>query len=349
MQKALAIKLQHDIKSYVHTALPLCIILSDEDKEEWFMEMFINTVTYNPSNYLMFDFTENEIFFKNVLDVKNLSFSESSSIDIIQFIIDSINFESYVGIYVDEYYLEGKNSFNSSHYVRMMIIYGYDKKKKEFLCIGFSKTSNQKGQVFNFDAIAIERYDFDSVCTAFDSAKINYKDYAPWADKSFLVKFSKKLESKHRFDINKFMSKLRDYLKSNVDPQLIIGAPISFGISNYDDIVRCIDTINEKDNMAIDFRCFYFILEHKRNIYKRLQYVVEKYRLEGRIIELTEQYEKKVVLLCNAIFMNYVGFLLKRSLPENLYKFKNSIEKLKKEEKFLLEEIYTLLENHFSL
>ncbi|MBF0441464.1 MAG: hypothetical protein HQK54_06135 [Oligoflexales bacterium] len=345
MKKSLKIALQREINIYVHNSLPLCIILADRKKYEWFMENFVNITQYE-MNPEMLDFAEESDFWSDVLDVEAKRVSETEDENIIDLIVEAVNRDSYLGIYVDEYFLRNKNSYNILHYVRMLIAYGYDLEKNQILCVGYASASNIPGQNHEFDRVSFENYDFASFREACRMARAHYRETAPWAENGYRFTFSEKPGFKHEFDIVRFLENLEDYLfsraPSSKDPE-----KTNYGINVYDGLLEYIDSKWTKDVPKLDFRCFYFLLEHKKNLHKRLCFVADKYQIGGVIRDYIKQYENDVLKKCNSIHLNFIKSLIRNEAMQFLDRLKKNLDKVEKAEVYILVKIYSLLKRRF--
>ena len=204
----LKIKVQRDITTYLHRSLPLCAILACEDYYPWYYQHYLQIFSIKYGNgFCRAEFLEPKNNFSEVFDETYIPFSEmESSQSIIEFITDKIDLGYYVTVYVDEYHLPGKSSYNTSHFVHPSLIYGYDNKDKKLMAIGF-------------DAEGIFReltFDYYSFTRAYEDGKHYYREFAPWAEMEAVQLLKpKRLEKKYNFIAEKFMDEIGCHLKSS--------------------------------------------------------------------------------------------------------------------------------------
>jgi uncharacterized coiled-coil protein SlyX len=118
---------------------------------------------------------------------------------------------------------------------------------------------------------------------------------------------------------------------------------VGYGYAVYDEVVRNLKNILNKQ-IAIDYVVFHFLAEHKRGIFNRLRYVGSRFRIDGVLREMIEEYypivEQFEAIRLQSLEMKYVvdssGLLnLSKVIAETI----EQINSTQAQERILLEEI----------
>lgn len=289
----LKVVMQREITTYLHRSLPLCVILAYEKYLPWYYSDFIQVFSHtNEMGFVELNYLEPRDCYGEIVDLVCLGYHLLSiKENIIDFIIENINLGYYLIINVDEYYLPVKHAYKTEHYVHSSLIYGYDNQKQQLKAIGFDNE-------YIFTNII---FDYNQFSEAYENAKIYYKDSAPWCGWSAvqLIK-PKNIQVEYPFIIERFLNELKSYLFSIGDNARLysfeyLGSQADFGFQVYDVIIRNLENLL-KGKFTLDYRAIHLISEHKKCMYDRLEYVITRNKLSGKIVELLEAYTEVVDL-----------------------------------------------------
>lgn len=290
-KKELKINFQQDITVYLYRALPLYVILSDKRLHNWYYERFINIYSQKDNNgFVTLDFVEYWCPYKGFIIENCLGYKLLENIpSIIDFVIERINSDFYIIINVDEYYLPEKSNYKKKHFVHESMIYGYDNSQKRVMALGYNAEGILNKITFSYDDLIV----------AFENGKKYYKWTAPWAENSAVqtIKLND-YKSDYPFEIGRFLKELRDYINSTADSErayclLIPTERLKFGFDIYDSVIDSLKNLYD-GQITIDYRAIHLLYEHKKLIHDRLEFVISKFGLTGRIVELSGEYQKIV-------------------------------------------------------
>lgn len=290
-RKELQINLQKEITCYFYHSLPLCIILSENKLYDWFylhyIQLVLTTAAHNDGNTGVFlDFLEGhnyDVWHNSNEVLKRIyvrdGFFIKNRINILDVVINGINNQHYLIVFLDEYYLPDKANYKKHHFMHESLIYGYDNEKKEILSIAFDKNN-----IFNKI-----RYSYSDFCQAF-KAKLDYdleNEYGFSYANVTLYKIND-LIKENIFSIKRFSYQLYKYLFSisdiidryyfdAIDGKFSTEArTYSFGFDIYDQVIKSLYYSIEKCTL-LDYTIFHLLSEHKKGLYNRLQYILSKY------------------------------------------------------------------------
>jgi hypothetical protein len=351
--KELKVECINEDRAYLNN-LHLCYLLTNKNLLPWYYQHYIQTITWLPeggSNYTEYGYEFlSELIEPTLLDYEFMN----KETNILEFVINKINSGFYIIINLDEFYLPQKSSYGTRHFVHPALVYGYDNVNFKMKAIGFDSLS----------AINKIEFGYDAFFKAFEKGKLYNMNGAEGKPAVFLIKL-KEYEHEYPFDIKKFLRELHDYIFSEFDPakeyfykEVYKKTAVRFGFDAYDVLINSLKVTYENTEL-IEYSSFHFIWEHKKGIYKRLEYVALKYNIAGRFIELLNEYESIVkladkarhVLLKNIMSKSDKGKLhLKIQLDEILYKKLTDILKIMRDmESRILLNVYRYLKfNLFS-
>ncbi|WP_031341896.1 non-ribosomal peptide synthetase [Ruminiclostridium papyrosolvens] len=352
----LKIKAQRDITTYLHRSLPLCAILADEENYPWYYQHYLQIFSVKYSNgFCRAEFLEPKNNFSEIFDETYIPFSEmENNKSIIEFIVNKIDLGYYVTVYVDEYHLPEKASYNKSHFVHPSLIYGYDNKEKKLMSIGFDT-----------DGIFRElTFDYNLFTEAYEDGKQHYKEFAPWAEMEALQLLKpKRLDKKYNFAEEKFISEIGCHLQSSgtngsrvnsliSQEELQSISEIKFGMDVYDVVLEALQTLSP-NMITIDYRTLHLLYEHKKCIYERLRYVSENRKVD--ISGLLEEYSDLIASLNTVrlkfydlehMFTTGIGLddVSQQELMEKVMAMIDMIMAAKNQESDLLGNIYKIIQ-----
>ncbi len=320
--KKLKINLQREITTYLHRSLPLCAILSCEENYKWFYQHYIEvfSITYQ-NGFSRLEFLEEKNNYDDVFEEVFLKFGEVP--DILQFIKNKIDSGIYVSVHIDEYCLPQKGSYGKNHFVHPSLIYGYDSIQKKLMAIGFDSE-----MIFNEIT-----FDFNDFVEAYESAKVHYGVFAPWAKtEAVQLLIPREFDKEYKLDLKSVLVSINNYLTSSPVNSDKIAKLVSqdemqnfgelrYGADVYDvivqsleklgsDIMKGLDVQNiieqcrekaEADIMpSMDYRSMHLLYEHKKCIYNRIVYVMDSYGSTEVLSLLAEKYLKIIEKLNTA-------------------------------------------------
>ena len=171
---------------------------------------------------------------------------------ICEVLIHAIRQGYYVECALDEQYVPDTKAFNKYHYDHKSLFFGYDQEQSEFHLMGY----NQNGYYLH------KTLPFDTVERAYRSADRSW-------DIIFLRPFAP--DRSYEFNIPLFTQLVSDYLEGYdtvsryaFNPQ---GPERIYGIKTYDKIIEKMERVLD------DVRVFHFILEHKKIMLSRLEFM----------------------------------------------------------------------------
>lgn len=323
--KKLKMKPQREVTTYLHRSLPLCAILSHDHYYPWFYQHYIQvfSITYQ-NGFSRLEFLEPKSNFEDIFEEMYLTYEGiEDGRDIVGFIKNKIDSGFYVSIYVDEYYLPQKGSYKKHHFVHPSLLYGYDENNKRFLAVGFDSE-------MIFGAIA---FDYDVFKEAYEGARLNYKQSAPWAEtEAVQLLRPKEILRPCEFDIKRFLEELYNYMNSSgTDSSRIeklipldemnMCSDFKYGLSVHDvifhslkklgdDIMRGLDVQNiieqcMEKNVAdimptMDYRSMHLMYEHKKCLHDRFIFITKAFGTSDNLQVLLGEYLKLIEKLNTA-------------------------------------------------
>lgn len=362
-KKQLEINLQDEITSYCHHAIPLCVVLSDEKFYPWLCSHFtqIHGMT-TETGYLIMDFTEHWAPYRLFTEQKFLGYLELEGVtDIIQFVKNEIDHDTYVSLYVDEYYLSQKESYMQQHYVHPSLIYGYNDETRTFQAAGYNEDSVFTGITFDYDAFAL----------AYIEGKNHYQESMPWIGNMIMELIKRKeYRKKYPFQYEQFMKNLGEYLQGKSNEEIVycqrVGTLFLGGKAGYEasaivygkdvqlELERHVRELFE-GKITFDYRPVHLLFEHKKSLYRTLTYIKENKVLSQGLIKLIERYKEVIdyaqqarfLYLDEAMEQKLVGIndytFLKKPDDTVIQKILDALEQVRNLEMELLPQIYDKL------
>jgi amino acid adenylation domain-containing protein len=342
---------QNEITTYLHRSLPLCAILANDNYIGWYYSNYIQIFSYRDAkDFLDINYLEPRDSFAEIADVICLGYHLLQGVEsIVDFIKEKIQLGYYLILNLDEYELSNKHDYRRNHYVHASIVYGYDDETRKVKGVGFDKSRLFTDLLF----------DYDELNKAYTSSKRHYLNYAPWCAWSAvqLIKL-KSPERQFPFSKRKFMEDLYSYLHSEPDEYRLYNFEydvnrVTFGMEVYETLVKELHNIL-RGEFHVDYRALHLLAEHKKCLYVRLNYVIEKNDLGSELIKKKEEFYQ-LVLKFDELRKQFLGqvfqeFNLQELSNEQkrvIENVSNEIMLLKEVEYKLLNEIYELLNRKF--
>lgn len=351
------IVLQNEVTSYLHWSLLLCFILENDRFRQWYYQHFIQLGSFLYSHVgssitkIMVDYLEHvEDTFRNSILLKHciiLGYDDLDKNDLNDILCYKLC-QGYFGVvYLDEYFLPGKRSYQKHHFVHPTLFYGFDSLRHRFMCIGYDS---------QYILVKYE-LDFDTVREAFISGAAHYKKGAVYAEKEVVQLYlPNKQGTPYIFDNRTFFSELTDYVfsRSNNEKLYLFQHcntleyrgihQQNVGLSVTDEVL-----LKLQEKMlgvdSIDYVAVHILAEHKRGIYNRLKYIYSQSGIPDKLGGEIDKYEKLVHQLEVARML-----FLRETLTDKgsqLHKIVHILESTRKtEEEVLIKIINSYHERH---
>lgn len=282
------------ITQHTFYAMPLSIIMRDEFLQSWVYQHFVQVYSSpinGPTIKMRLYYYDKEYAFEQLLSVKRLYQFENIK-EIIKFIIEYINNDFYVTIYMDGYFL--KERYTGKHYSIKVLIYGYDLKEKIFRVKGYNRNLI-----------------FTTYTITFDEMRESFLYYTQKTDSKlepFCIELINLKEKKEQeiFSLEKYKEQLGNYLNScNEKTEFLqenrsLDEFQSFGVKAYQDYEEYIEraVINRYRVPYHDFHLFH---EHRKLNLERFEYINLTF---GKNLDLKEYYD--VTKQCESLRLSYM-------------------------------------------
>lgn len=256
---------------------------------DWFKFQYI------PDDNIVFT---NRFFESRIIDSTNFYFNLSRK-EILNFIIQSINNNYYVDVFVDEFYLQNTLCYKTEHYPHEQLIYGYNLIKKEFKFLGIDKKGRVLKQSISFELFIESMFALqDDYFKQFQYDQIKFFPY---------FKLYKKKPEWIDFDIRIIVKQLKDYINGTDIFTLYatISPSISYlhkehkifsGINVYDSFANYINNLNSEELISTPFA--YALMEHVIIMKFRIQYIfkyAKKIFSNSKKKEIIEYFDKLIM------------------------------------------------------
>ena len=321
-----------DMTLYTHHALPLLIPFIGSQTEGWYMNNFIN-VFYRYEYPSFYDYTDYKCFYSGIMDIDTFTYSTALCFNTIDFFTECISSNKYIYAWVDQYYISATPFFEIKHDVHPILIYGYDSKRLVYHCKCFSV---ERG-VYSADVVMSEYHQALLKATELDM-HIN--------DDDVFCLFKIRKDIICEFSLESFVSELNDYATGRgkhkgtyfFKGENIVDSKYHYDLSCYGLKVTELlaNGLLAKHLRCFDYRVLHMVCENKKNILKRLQYIIARYanysisafnQCVDEYEQIADKYEKVRL------------FAMKKSISENhnLYNINYSEETARKLQLMLYE------------
>lgn len=206
------------------------------------------------------------------------------------FIIEVINHENYLFLYVDRYYLSVFSKFNRHHKEHELLVYGYNLEKNE---------------VYIADNLANGKFgkavcNFEEICDAY----WGIKDTMPDFETQFLV-IKQNTKINCELNMEQISLSLENMIESRHTLDLYNPQQHKFGFEALEYVREYTET-SFKQNHTIDIRPFHFMYEHIILMKRRVQYLFKAAQgMEVKsIVERLEVLENEYVHIRNLSIKN---------------------------------------------
>lgn len=248
--------------------LPLQAVFPDTDDAYWLYSHYIN-IYYCRSYFLQYT-DENAAFdLFDSITADFYQFGDSNRADTFQ---DAIRRGHYIYIWIDNFHNSTSRYYHNRyefHDVHPILIYGYDRGKGIYYCVGFDI---MKG--LTFDEIKIEE-----VHRAFESARI----YSQLTEPGNAGRFLKPRNFGERFPCaeTRFLKELFRYMHSFGDAEqlhLLFGGHHNRirGYYGLDVTRELIEGLQNSEYPHYDYRLFHLIVENKQHILRSIRFHIKE-------------------------------------------------------------------------
>lgn len=297
--KILDISLQHDINTMLFESLPLCIVLGKPNLQEWFFNHYINlyiTSAKNNDKYRYFKIRHTECsFYSNyskIDEVITTSLIESkvihSKINIVDFLKENINNDTYAIVFLNEWAIPHKPSYHKNHWYHESMVYGYDDNKGVLHCISF----DERHSFAKFEV------DYHSFWDGFQLVCHDASDIGAYQRYVRLLKASK---MQYTFDLHSFAHQLNHYINGTLDLVDIYNFDLidlsterddweyAIGYKVYDRLIDILEHYQDVTDEFLKYVNFHILFEHKRLMLKRLHFLNDRF-FSGKLHDIIGDY-----------------------------------------------------------
>lgn len=330
------------LTGYMEDAYSLTAAVAKECSYEWIYSNYIQLVFQDPERFDNQPVKFFKVSWKSgliwdadcpllICDTISRELMMENKIDIINFICNAIDKDQYVKVYLDEFYLPYRSSYQWRHLIHESLFFGYDNEKKQLYGLAYITDANGYG----FKEFSV---DMNNVKQAFERVPIMDS-----VQKNRIMCMSCNWEKFYEFDLQEVKETIYEYLHSfHTDLKFVsinnANSYYVFGLEIYEKIINYYMT-EECERTVIPLHIIY---EHKRLMYDRLKYMMEnEYITKDEV--LLNQYLKivKEAYLCKFL---YIKWSIKNNVTGN-GKFKDKITNLKNQDELLMKQIYQKIED----
>ena len=330
-RKVLAVELNPPIKGF--TVFSLSVLAINEAYLSWFYSQHIQlyfSKVHIQKGIPKIDFyrpPNNRLFPTPLLETRWLDRDLISIVneDIVQFVVKYIDKNYYVQLYLNEFYIPDRSSYNKKKNIHETLIHGYDLYDETFSIVGYNKMGQYVSSKLKFS-------DFKEAYMKID--------YSPnHMAKIGLLKY---INNRHyEFDINLVSEQLQDYIESNNTSERfrMLYKPEDgiYGMKTYRYLIHCL--LEQKNNP--DIRLLHILWEHKKCMLNRLIYMEDKGYLDP-FKELSTTYakiEEEAANLRLVMLRVTLGFKKENEIGTSIKYAKTKLEELANKEKNILERV----------
>ena len=295
--KILPVALQHDVNTYLYESLPLCVILSRPEWYEWFLNHYVELYLIDAKKEERYNFHNirymevqmhmrfnrlQEILIYNQLESRVIN----NKVNIVDFVKANIDDGAYSLVFLNEWAIPHKLSYQKTHWYHESLVYGYDDEKELVHCISFDEN-----QVFT--SFEVDYHSF------WDGFQLICNDPSDISEYQRYIYLLEPRDMTYSFDMAKFTHQLENYLggtadlidKYNLDlfdfPTEREDWTYTFGCNIYS---RWVDILKAAcDREPFNYLEFHIVAEHKKLMLKRLEYLIKHLPSYRQLLSLTEE------------------------------------------------------------
>ena len=296
---------QTEISCYQFYVFPYAILYTLPEYRDYLAEHYLQCFGYVPDyiSHINFGYADgvgyNDMFYDSgPLDIVFHSYALGFQLDIKQYIVSSIDSDSYIVVFVDEYYIEGRPSYQTNHRLHDMLIYGYDDENFNYFVFDRSPSflSFPKNQLC--DAYRFGRSTF-----------MSSEEKVIWVDGKSIVSLKPKpMQSPYIFSVNRFARNLESYLNGEFSVSyssfVIPKEKCHIGVYNTNLLKHYVD--NTIKNAYITYPAVHAWYESKRNLLSKIKYCYDKANLENS--KLISDYETEVRQQAERVRLSFLKY-----------------------------------------
>ena len=343
-----------EINLFTHHSLPLLIPVSEEF-DYWRLCNFIN-IFYHFDYPTSFDYTDYQRYYTGVFDIATLEYDDLDSIDRTIYWKQQLCKEKYIYIWLNQKYLPGSFSYQKRDDMHPVLIYAYEGNKF------FAKAFDVNNAIYALEFLT------EDLEYAFSKTQAEYKENINDDDMIMLIrqkKFSISYIKNRHFVYSAFYWELSDYYYGHgsnkgwyrffqENESYLGGHPEVYGFKISELLLQHLRT--ETELRCMDYRLVHMITENKSLIAERLSAIGDKYDLSQKLKDLAEKYK-----VLSGKYHSFRKLYMMLSLKEtkmrtfypiprdlvNLNKLASSLSDLVAEEKILMEQILSAVEENY--
>lgn len=263
------------ITSYPMHANMLACVAQYEDSMQWFYNYYVQICMEKDllNRYCFIDFCVPQSWkscpwfhFQRI----NRELVEKGWDSISKFILDCIDSDYYVYLYLDQFYIPEARQYQTRHFAHDSFIYGYDRLNEQFNIADFYQHFK-----YSFSTIS-----FSQISKAFEDKEL--LESADQLGGIILVKPEK--YEYFRFDVKLLRSFIEDYLQSKPcrkrytdNYRIDIGDNRDlwvYGLEVYSYILKYLELVLEQ-KVLLDLRAFQVLVDHKTLMISRIKYLAD--------------------------------------------------------------------------
>lgn len=265
MRLTLPIWKEPPVRSYLHYAFPLSILLTEPYYNNWVLNHVIQLV-YDPKHSCAFDYHELLYHAWRCLWVRRMYTRdfERHGEDPLSYVIAELKDEVYVIAWIDAFYIPGHAHYQKHHWQHGVLLYGFDEETRMFQSLFFTD-----GNVYREQSIAFD--DFQQACIGeLDETEAVYLEFVR-INRGACVDY----------DFYGIQHKLRCYLESaqydfDHDKYHYHATIESYGVAACRRLMEDFRAAAESGT-PIDLRYAYVFFEHKKVMMYRIKMILEEY------------------------------------------------------------------------
>ena len=299
--KRLSLNPTPPVDGYLNQAYPLSILSTDDAYLPWFFSNYIQLYCpedFPPGHYNFFMHAAYPALICPLLDIQWFNQDIIQGGNIVQFVINSLQSEYYIQLFVDEFFLPERTNFARNHFIHDLLIFGYDQEETKFDIIGY----NDQG------VYAPGMVSFSDLENAFNSVRL----LPAYNEIKFFRKFwlaRRVSDYKCSFDLTSVVEQLEDFFHGR-DTSCrfrMINSPTEmgayrfqekdlYGRATYDSLRNYLDLLaaGECSFNPIPLHTFW---QHKRCMAWRIRYMESHGLLEPRHFAVFEHIQKSAETL----------------------------------------------------
>lgn len=303
MKKKLEVTIKTNLTSYLNYSLPISAI-SDEIFKKWSLEHFGNIYfMHNRRDFVWIDYLEKVKFYDDVLDnelhtSKQMRCSINNINDFKNYIVDTINNDQYIMLFIDEYYVKGRFNYHNKHEMKQFMISGYDTDTNEGYVICFTNNGIMGETTYNLDELGL------GYLKCLHSNDIRKK----WIDDYNLITLKPKIKENYCIDDKKVIKQISDFYNScgcvddlRKEIREERGLKAIYGIKAQNKYINEFYKLIH-NLFTVHYVTFHMLIEQKGLMLEKIQYLANQKHIDSEYIE---EY-KNIYSTYNKIRMLYV-------------------------------------------